>query len=522
MFGKLNRPAGKFIFLKKRVFINMTLIYFIKKTFRWLWPSLVIIFFSCVRKSVFESLTFEQIQDGLLLYAGYLFCIVPIGSLLLRTKWFADESKIALLILFVTYVFFEYAIVFSTWERFAGYWVEQFLFNKQHTVFIIVLVACGIGLLRVLRSLNDKQKNWGLFIFTTLVLAIGPFVEYLFKPSYEFDSDLFDIKQSDITVNNAEIPQRIFWIILDEHPSSLILNQAWGYKDTTFRRGLESLGFTVYDSCVSNYNYTPFSIAATTYGAMLPIRKQQVLDVKQWFSMSERIRQSPVITFFRMQGYEIRNLTFFDSSHGDLIKFLKVPNDVVASSILGMLLLKLNRHTSMPETDYNNKILDNLCNIMIPNSKNSEPIFVYAHILMPHYPYLPLEVNWAKRDNPFLDPANEQAFLHHIRYTDSTIINLFQKVLDTLTPDQRSNTLLILQADHGYRYLRKGINDLRLKSSFGILNAVLWPNNNLKGRFYNGMSSVNTFRILFRDLWGINLNTLKDSSENVNPYFRTD
>jgi hypothetical protein len=491
----------------------MIFIDFIKKTTRWLWPSLVIIIFSCVRKSIFDSLTLEQIQDGLLLYAGYLLCIIPIGSLLLKTKWFDDESKAALLILFVTYVFFEYSIIISTWEKYAGQLVEQYFYNKQNIVLIIVLIICGIGLIWILKGLNNMRKNRAFLLFTTIVLIIGPIIDALLIPNYKFSSDLFAIQQSDIVVNKAEIPKRIFWIILDEHPSSQVLDEAWGYKDTTFRSGLESLGFTVFDSCICNYNYTPFSIAATTYGAMLPVSGRRNLSVQQWLLLGERIRKSPVINFFREEGYEIHDLSFFDASN---IKYFTKQAEIVSSSIVGVILLKFDIQRIIPELFYNKSIVDSVHALLSQLKNHDNRIFVYAHILMPHSPYLPLETNIIERNNHLLDPKNDQAFLRHVEYTDSIILNLFKKGLLDLTYEQRSNTMVILQADHGYKFLQRGGEDIKLRSSFGILNAVLWPNNK-KAKFYNGMSSVNTFRILFRDLWGVKLSVLVDSSVNVFP-----
>jgi membrane-anchored protein YejM (alkaline phosphatase superfamily) len=135
---------------------------------------------------------------------------------------------------------------------------------------------------------------------------------------------------------------------------------------------------------------------------------------------------------------------------------------------------------------------------------------------MPHGPYLTLEKKTTQTKDQYFELYNEQAYLSHVRYTDSVILDLFHAGLDSLSPDQRTNTMVILQSDHGPRYLQKGEKDLRWRSSFGILNAVLWPKYS-NGKFYNGMSSVNTFRILLRDYWGIDLGTVKDSSENVSP-----
>jgi Sulfatase len=492
---------------------------FLKKTLRWLWPSLFIMVFLCVRKTVFESLNFDQIQEGLLLSAGYLLCIVPLGIILSKSKWFSDESKTALMIVFITYIFFEYSAIISSWEQFAGHWVEQYFFNKQNTVFIVLAAFCGLGLMLVLRIMNNKRKNRAVLLFTILILAIVPCVDLLLAPNYKFDSDLFHIQQSNSAVTPAAIPQRIFWIILDEHPSSFMLNKVWGYKDTTFRSGLESLGFTVYDSCVSNYNFTSYSIAATTYGAMLPIDGQEYFSVQQMLLLREKICQSPVLAFFKSQEFEIHNLSLYDKSFCDLFKAQNVPDGIVIPSILGMILSKLDNQQAMPQMFYNRRIIDSLHTLLklVPN--NGKRIFVYAHILMPHSPYLPLETTSMQKNDPFLDPANDQAFLLHVGYTDSTILNVLHKGLDSLSSDQRSNTIVILQADHGYRFLRRGGKDIQLKSSFGILNAVLWPKNS-KAKFYNGMSSANTFRILFRDVWGVKLNTLKDSSVNV--YLKTE
>jgi hypothetical protein len=317
-------------------------------------------------------------------------------------------------------------------------------------------------------------------------------------------------------VDQAAIPQRIFWIILDEHPSSLILNDAWGYKDTTFRKGLESLGFTVYDSCVSNYNATLFSIAATTYGAMLPVRGPQFINNRQQDILGKRISESPVMTLFKAQGYETHDLSLFDAGFKHYFMHYGV---ITNSSIVGMLLSKFDSQYYMPQVLYNRQIVDSLNTLLNYCPDSNYKIFVYAHILMPHGPYLPLEINTIQTKRHLFAIVDDQAFLSYVRYTDSTILHVLHMGLDSLTPEHRSKTLVILQADHGPRYIQNGGKDLRMNTSFGILNVVLWPAKSKAG-FYNGMSSVNTFRILFRDLWGINIGTLKDSSANVCPILK--
>jgi hypothetical protein len=250
---------------------------------------------------------------------------------------------------------------------------------------------------------------------------------------------------------------------------------------------------------------------------MLPVRGPQFVNIQQMDLLGERIKESPVMAFFKTQGYETRNLSFFDAGFK---KYFMHQGKIVNSSAVGMLIYKFDSQYFMPQVLYNRQIVDSLNTLLKFIPKNDQRIFVYAHVIMPHGPYLPLETNSIQRKRRLFALLDDQAFLSYVKYTDSIILNILHNGLDSLNPEQKSNTLVILQADHGPRYLQNGGKDLRWRSSFGILNAVLWPKNS-EEKFYNGMSSVNTFRILFRDLWGINLSTLKDSSANVCPILKT-
>jgi hypothetical protein len=482
------------------MYAKMTVSGFLKNVKNWLWPSILIMLSSFIRKGILESLTFKQIPEGLLLYIAYLICIIPVGFYLSKSRWFNSESKLALVILFITYFFFEYSSIFSTWSRFSAYLVKKYFFNKQNVIFILAVALCGAGLTYLLRKMNDEVRNKRIVLVTTFIFFVVPFMDYLFTPSYNFNSDLVNIRQPDSAYVSVKIPRRIFWIILDEHPSSSVLNEVWNYRDTTFRSGLESLGFTIYDSCNSNYNHTAFSITATTYGAMLPISGPQTIQGRQWSLFKNKIFESPVMKFFRSQDYEIRNLSIFDSDF--MLKCLTDQRKIFNSSVIGKLFSKFNEQNNAEEIIklYNAERIDSL-NVLLNNNSNDEKrIFVYAHLFMPHSSFSNLE--------------NDQAFLNNVARTDSTILYLLHKSLDSLSIDQKSNTIVMLQGDHGYRFLRKGSKDVRLRSSFGILNAVFWPKN-LKATFYNGMSSVNTFRIMFRDLWGLRLDLVRDSLANI-------
>ena len=73
------------------------------------------------------------------------------------------------------------------------------------------------------------------------------------------------------------------------------------------------------------------------------------------------------------------------------------------------------------------------------------------------------------------------------------------------------NSIIIIQSDHGYDF---GINyenpsDMSLKQRFSILNAIYLPYGD-EDVFYEGITPVNTFRIIFNEYFGTSYEILED------------
>src|ERR1044072_1951722 len=54
----------------------------------------------------------------------------------------------------------------------------------------------------------------------------------------------------------------IFFIVLDEYSGNTALNQLFHFDNSDFKKQLEQRGFYVAKESLSNYNYTPFSVAS--------------------------------------------------------------------------------------------------------------------------------------------------------------------------------------------------------------------------------------------------------------------
>jgi hypothetical protein len=147
---------------------------------------------------------------------------------------------------------------------------------------------------------------------------------------------------------------------------------------------------------------------------------------------------------------------------------------------------------------------------------NPEHTFVFAHFLLTHPPYI------YDRNGKFLSHEEEsmrgskQNYTNQLIYTNSLIADLVENILS-----KNPNSVIILQADEGpypfvyepqstlYKLVRDSKDHLQLK--MGVLNAIYLPSKNYD-QLHSQTSPVNTFRIIFNEVFGSNYETLSDRS----------
>jgi hypothetical protein len=130
----------------------------------------------------------------------------------------------------------------------------------------------------------------------------------------------------------------------------------------------------------------------------------------------------------------------------------------------------------------------------LPTSVQS-PKFVYAHLLIPHVPfvfgpngeYVGDDINLA---HSFEDPVNQEAYklgyTNQVQYIDSRIPKIVQEIIS------RSKTppVIIIQGDHGFEETGG------VQKRMPILNAYYLPGTDSNKLLYPTITPVNTFRIV--------------------------
>jgi hypothetical protein len=146
------------------------------------------------------------------------------------------------------------------------------------------------------------------------------------------------------------------------------------------------------------------------------------------------------------------------------------------------------------------------------------PKFVHFQLALDHEPYV------FRPDGSFItadeerDLTHEEEYVEQLKYTNAQMLKWVDQVLDVPAAER---PIMVLLADEGpwpwgYRRDERGFDwtaasPEELKQKFGILNAVYLPDKDPEeAGFYDTITPVNQFRVLFNAEFGLDLPLLPD------------
>ena len=129
-----------------------------------------------------------------------------------------------------------------------------------------------------------------------------------------------------------------------------------------------------------------------------------------------------------------------------------------------------------------------------------KPFFVFAHINSPHIPYIfgPNGEEVIPENLELGDPDNHKdidAYIGQLQFINKKVLEAVSNIL----ADENSNTIIVIQSDHGTRYIVDDYidpTDDGIRERLSILNAYYLPDGNY-GIFGEINTPVNTFRKIF-------------------------
>jgi hypothetical protein len=406
-------------------------------------------------------------------------------------------------------------------------------FKQERTIFISVykvnfaieLLFCFIAiLLLVIILLRIKKTGERIKVFLNLVfLSLACFeAANLFFKSVSLSPAMSFFTANDscaAQLKNKKLPT-VYLIVMDEYPGNESLQSVFGVNNQPFTNGLSAMGFTVLKNTHSNYSHTLLSIPSMFNGAYHINKKDEsVYSEVNSIRAFAQITQNRTIKTFSEIGYEFKNYSpffvanqpaYYESDfipsgimlllHSTLLYELKRSLPVFFVKVLGKK--RIAQQYFSRQLEAKEKMFRNVLN----DTVSYKPAFFYLHAEIPHAPYLADsrgEINLEYLLHKKNTAKSRNAYLEYVNYCNVLLL----KFINSLKKSSKGNAVILLMSDHGSKSFMR--TDQRLMS-FNNLNAVYYPGGYTTG-WYNGMTNVNQFRVLFAEITKQKIQVLPDS-----------
>ncbi len=396
--------------------------------------------------------------------------------------------------------------------------------NRYLLIFYVILFVFFVWL--VLYRINDWHKaystlNWVSVIL--VVLTMSQIVIYELKDEKTIESNV------SLTKSNIDQFPDIYYIILDGYNRADLLKEM-GYDNSEFINFLQSGGFYVADCSRSNYRKTMLSVASTlNMDYVYNFIPNDGYNDTNTDPVIKSIRNNRVRAELKSLGYTdiafnmgYKWATWWDADLylpelNRFTAYLGNPNPnsfevmyirtTILSPLIDRKIININtnlRFFSQDRGHYErvHYVLDKLSELVTYPG----PKLVYAHLIVPHSPYVFLPDGSYDR-NQGKEIGTDGLMRNTTRgyFNNLEFINNRMKILiDDIISESKHPSIIVIQADHS---LVSDSDDRR----FNILNAYYLPEGG-ESVLYPTITPVNTFRIIFNQYFGANFPLLNDKS----------
>ena len=406
--------------------------------------------------------------------------------------------------------------------------IQDFLknhsFTKEFSRYKYLLPAIFLILLLSFFWLKKTKKSpGGLNYFLSVLLLLymaADMILLIFLPA-EKKQKISASGFSSLSTACTTCPHPdIYFLLFDEYASSPALKQSWNFDNSGFDSALTKRGFHLISGSRSNYNFTSFSMASILNMSYLSgISNVNACSIEDYAMCNDLILNNGVTGYLMNNGYKIINYSIFDLKgepslvHQSFLPlkarliteqtlFNRIKKDLGYILFTGKFRIKWLSDQLIYQSLHNNNLFLQKVKEEA-RKKKDKPEFIYAHYYMPHPPYY-FDSSENEMNVQSIRIETTSQYLQYVSYTNRQILQL----ADSILKNSISPPVIIIMGDHGFR---KSNGTTDHTSFFRNMNAVYLPDKKYKG-FYDSLSGVNQFRVLFNTLFHQSFPLLKDAT----------
>lgn len=464
---------------------------------------------------------------------------VVLVSVLILNLVIKDMTRSSLLVTMVVIFFFVYGRLSTLTENI---YLGKLRLN-DYLVFLYIIL-----LLRCLRSVWTLSKTltkalpvllfiiFGLVIYQAGSITVNYFLEKRLTSAQTGLASPVDLQANQpTTASTGRKYPDIYYIILDSYSRPDTLNAEFGLDESDFLARMEQRGFFVASQSSANYVMSFMSISSSLNMGYLDhdlLSTQYKEDGVDYTIPYNLIKNNKVTQLLKQYGYEYIH---FSSSYG--------PTDYNQSADINIQYNNLNEFNNVllnttilqPYMDYAavdirrqgiNATFDGLANL----PKSDKPRFIFAHILLPHMPFIfNRDGSRPETINPEYSTNDGSAFVEQVMFANMRVEKLVDEILKQYPDDNQP--VIVFQGDHGDTYGKRSsktdpwpyavkaldsgqIDDTSrrfIREKSNIFNLYYFPGE-VKKLLYPGISPVNTFRLIANAYLGTHFDLLEDKT----------
>lgn len=407
------------------------------------------------------------------------------------------------------------------------------ILGRHRVLLPVYLLILAAGVLWAWRRKTPPVEATRLLNLFALLLLLFPLVQLtsagVTASRGEREASQWTFSQPLLQPVNPEALPDVYYIVLDTYTSTQALKEDFSFDNSPIEERLKAMGFYIAESSQTNYTYTQGAITAALNLDYLPVLGQRLktvdLENHPWVLLKdslvrhqlERIGYRTVAFETSYEWSRISDADIFlgaeraSAAWQQLDPFERMWANSTALMLLKEIEVGLRSGSTANEADHpwsdhiqkQRFVLETLPEI----AGNPDPTFTFAHILIPHVPYV-----FAADGSILTDPGyfgTEQAgpvdedylqkgYTGEIAFINSQMENILSEILArSATPP-----IIVVMGDHGLRDANRP----------KIFYAVYLPDG-AKQVMYPTITPVNTFRVIFDTYFGTSYGLLPDITE---------
>lgn len=466
---------------------------------------------------------FETRLGAIIVPSIAMICISAIGwwllSIVIKNRQKAGLAMSLLILLCFSYGHVVFALL--------GQHLFGFNIGQPKYILGVLGLIFIIGLLSIIKMRQGYEALTYLANISALSLIMISVTTGIYRISFQTRTGLAT-SLPEIKSIVPENPPDIYYIIVDGYGRADILEEVYNHDNSEFTEFLRQKGFFVADKSRSNYCRTSFSLPSSLNMTHLDdMARTMGPRSNDRSALLRMIRHNRVMNILKSIGYktvsfasgiestEITNVDHYMSGLWGLSEF---ENILLITTPFPKVLGKL-----FSQYDAHRKRLSYTLENLPKTPDDGSPRFVFAHLMAPHPPFV-FDENGNELKNPrsfsFADGSHfceaggtrEEYQRNYPRYM-KWLNRELRKTINALLADPADQPVIILQGDHGpgSEVVWSDVETSNVAERISILNAYYLPGRECDG-LYDGITPVNSFRIIFNCYFETDFELLEDKS----------